>query len=168
VVEASADLAGAAPEGAGDSVPEPMKTKHFLAQLEHDRVAAAIRDAEKRSTGQIRVFVTHRRPKDILAFARKSFRKLKLHRTERRNGILIVVAPAAQKVAIFGDTAVDSKSDEAFWDEVIRQMQPDLKKGQFTAAIVGAVEKVGSVLAAHFPPDGSRRKNEISDEVVED
>jgi uncharacterized membrane protein len=46
-------------------------------------------------------------------------------------------------------------------------MQPDLKKGEFTAAIVGAVEKVGSTLAAHFPPDGSRQ-NEISDEVVED
>jgi uncharacterized membrane protein len=46
-------------------------------------------------------------------------------------------------------------------------MQPDLKKGEFTAAMVGAVEKVGSVLATHFPPDGFRQ-NEISDEVVED
>jgi uncharacterized membrane protein len=34
--------------------------------------------------------------------------------------------------------------------------------------MVGAVEKVGSVLAIHFPPDGSGRQNEISDEVVED
>jgi uncharacterized membrane protein len=146
---------------------ERMKTKHFLAQLEHDRVAAAIRKAEKRSSGQIMVFVTRRRPKDILAFARKSFRKLKLHRTEKRNGVLILVAPAAQKVAIFGDTAIDTKSDEAFWDEVIRRMQPDLKKGEFTSAIIGAVERVGSMLAKHFPPDGSGQ-NEISDEVVED
>jgi uncharacterized membrane protein len=145
-----------------------MKTKHFLDRLEHDRVAAAIRKAENKSSGQIVVFVTRRRPKDALAFARKSFRKLKLDRTEKRNGVLILVAPAAQKVAIFGDTAVDTKSDEAFWEEVIQQMQPDLKKGEFTAAIVGAVEKVGSVLAEHFPPDGSKRRNEISDEVVED
>jgi uncharacterized membrane protein len=145
-----------------------MKTKHFLDRLEHDRVAAAIRKAENKSSGQIVVFVTRRRPKDALAFARKSFRKLKLDRTEKRNGVLILVAPAAQKVAIFGDTAVDTKSDEAFWEEVIQQMQPDLKKGEFTAAIVGAVEKVGSVLVEHFPPDGSKRRNEISDEVVED
>jgi uncharacterized membrane protein len=47
-------------------------------------------------------------------------------------------------------------------------MQPDLKKGEFTAAVIGAVEKVGSVLAAHFPPDNSGPRNEISDEVVED
>jgi uncharacterized membrane protein len=145
-----------------------MKTKHFLNRLEHDRVAAAIREAEKKSSGQIVVFVTRRRPKNILAFARKFFRKLKLHRTEKRNGVLIVVAPGVQKVAIFGDTAVDSKSDEAFWEEVVRQMQPNLKKGEFTAAIVGAVEKVGAVLATHFPTDGSGRQNEISDEVVED
>jgi uncharacterized membrane protein len=144
-----------------------MKTKHFLDQLEHEQVAAAIRNAEKKTSGQIIVFVTRRRPRDILAFTRKSFRKLRLHRTKQRNGVLIMVAPAAQKVAIFGDTAVDRKSDEAFWEEVIRQMQPDLKKGEFTAAIVGAVEKVGSVLAAHFPADGGR-PNEISDEVVED
>lgn len=149
-------------------VPELMKVKHFLDRLEHDQVAAAIRKAEEKSSGQIIVFVTRHRPKYILAFARKSFRRLKLHRTEKRNGVLIVVAPAAQKVAIFGDTALHSKSDEAFWGEVIRQMQPDLKKGEFTAAIVGAVEKVGSVLATHFPPDGSSRQNEISDEVVED
>jgi uncharacterized membrane protein len=159
--------AGAAPEVAGN-FPGPMKTKHFLDQLEHDRVAAAIREAERKSSGQIVVFVTRRRPSDVLAFARKSFRKLKLHRTEKRNGVLIVVAPAVQKVAIFGDTAVDSKSDEAFWDDVVREMQPSLKKGEFTAAIVGAVEKVGSVLAAHFPPDRSSGRNEISDEVVED
>jgi uncharacterized membrane protein len=145
-----------------------MKTKHFLDRLEHDRVAAAIREAEKKTSGQIIVFVTRRRPKDILRFASKSFRKLKLHRTKKRNGVLIMVAPAAQKVAIFGDKALHSKSDEAFWEEVIRQMQPDLKKGEFTAAMVGAVEKVGSVLATHFPPDGSGRQNEISDEVVED
>jgi uncharacterized membrane protein len=145
-----------------------MRTKHFLDRLEHDRVAAAIREAEKKSSGQIIVFVTHRRPKDVLAFARKAFHKLKLDRTSKRNGVLIVVAPAAQKVAIFGDTAIDDKSDEAFWEEVIRQMQPNLKKGEFTAAIVGAVEKVGTVLAAHFPPEVSSRRNEISDEVVED
>ena len=145
-----------------------MKTKHFLDRLEHDRVAAAIQEAEKNSSGQIVVFVTRRRPKDALAFARKSFRKLKLYRTAKRNGVLILVAPAAQKVAIFGDIAVDTKSEEAFWKEVIEQMQADLKKGEFTAAIIGAVEKVGSVLAAHCPADGSSRQNEISDEVVED
>ena len=145
-----------------------MKTKHFLDRLEHDRVAAAIREAEKKSSGQIAVFVTRHRPIDILRFAKKSFRKLNLHRTEKRNGVLIVVAPAAQKVAIFGDIAVDSKSDEAFWHDVIRQMQPDLKRGEFTAAIVGAVKKVGSLLATHFPPDSSSHRNEISDEVVED
>jgi uncharacterized membrane protein len=144
-----------------------MKTKHFLAQLEHDRIAAAIREAENRSSGQIKVFVTRHRPKDALKFARKAFRKLKLDRTENRNGVLILVAPAAQKIAIFGDKAIDTKSDEAFWEEVIRQMQPDLKKGEFTAAIIGAVEKVGSVLAKHFPRDGSAQ-NEIADEVVED
>jgi uncharacterized membrane protein len=147
---------------------ELMKVKHFLDRLEHDRVAAAIREAEKKSSGQIIVFITRRRPQDILRFARRSFRRLKLHRTEKRNGVLIVVAPAAQKVAIFGDKAVHTKSEEAFWEEVVRQMEPDLKKGEFTAAIVGAVERVGSVLATHFPTDASSRQNEISDEVVED
>jgi uncharacterized membrane protein len=166
---AIAVLAVAARAGVGSRlVPELMKVKHFLDRLEHDRVAAAIREVEKKSSGQVVVFITRHRPKDILRFAQKSFHRLKLHRTEKRNGVLIVVAPAAQMVAIFGDKALHGKSDEAFWEEVIRQMQPDLKKGEFTAAIVGAVEKVGSVLATHFPPDASSRQNEISDEVVED
>ena len=84
--------------------------------------------------------------------------------------MLIVVAPAAQKVAIYGDTAVNTKADNAFWAEEPNwaRLQPDLKKGEFTAAVIGAVEKVGSVLATHFPPDSSGPRNEISDEVVED
>ena len=166
---AEATPAAVAPVEVGDvGSLEQMKTKHFLDQLEHDRVAAAIRGAEKRSSGQVIVFITRRRPRDILAFARKAFRKLKLDRTERRNGVLIVVAPVAQKVAIFGDTAIDSKSDEAFWEQIIRNMQAKFQKGEFTSAIVEAVEEVGSVLAAHFPPDGAGRQNEISDDVVED
>jgi uncharacterized membrane protein len=144
-----------------------MKTTHFLAQLDHHRIAGAIREAEKRSSGQIKVFVTHHRPKDVLEFAKKAFRRLQLDRTEKRNGVLILVAPAVQKVAIFGDTAIDSKSEEAFWKKVIEEMQPDLKKAEFTSAILGAIEKVGAVLAEHFPPDGTAR-NELSDEVAED
>jgi uncharacterized membrane protein len=144
-----------------------MKTTHFLARLDHDRIAAAIREAEKRSSGQIKVFVTHHRPKDVLRFAQTSFRRLRLDRTEKRNGVLILLAPAVQKVAIFGDIAIDTKSEEAFWEKVIREMQPFLRKGEFTSAILDAVERVGSVLAEHFPPEGPRR-NEVSDEVTED
>jgi len=167
-VAIAASVAAAQAATGSRLVPKLMKVKHFLDRLEHDRIAAAIRNAEEKSSGQIVVFITHRRPKDALALARKSFRKLKLHRTQKRNGVLIMVAPAAQKVAIYGDAAVNTKADNAFWAEVIRQMQPDLKKGEFTAAVIGAVEKVGSVLATHFPPDSSSPRNEISDEVVED
>jgi len=34
-----------------------MRTKEFLSKLEHDQIVQAIRDAESKTSGQIRVFI---------------------------------------------------------------------------------------------------------------
>jgi len=46
-------------------------------------------------------------------------------------------------------------------------MERHLRQGEFTAAIVNAVQKVGAVLSEHFPRQPGDR-NELPDEMVED
>jgi hypothetical protein len=72
----------------------------------------------------------------------------------------------SHQFAVVGDTAVDAKCGEEFWRTVIVAMQPGMKQGDFTGALVHGVEKVGSVLAMHFPPD-PERKDDLSDAVFE-
>jgi uncharacterized membrane protein len=144
-----------------------MKTRHFLSQLEHDRIVAVIRDAERKTSGEIRVYVSHRKVADALARAQRRFAKLAMCRTRHRNAVLIYIAPRSRSFAIVGDTGVHEKCGDAFWREVSAQLSHDLKNGPATDAIVHAVQTVGDLLAAHFPPSASDR-DELADEVVEE
>lgn len=143
-----------------------MKIEHFLNQVDHDRVVAEVAKAEQRSSGEIRVYISHDKPADALAAARAEFDHLQMHRTAQRNAVLIFVAPLTRSFAIVGDTAIDAKCGGDFWQETARGMGEHFKAGKPTEAILAAVERVGAVLAEHFPRTGPDR-NELPDEVVE-
>jgi uncharacterized membrane protein len=144
-----------------------MKPHHFLKAVDHHRIVSAIAAAEKRTSGQIRVFVSHRKTIDALRTAGYCFTRLKMKRTPLRNAVLIFVAPASHQFAVVGDTGVHSKCGDGFWHEVIEAMQQELRRGDFTDALVHGVEKVGVLLAAHFPL-GMEGRNDLPDAVVEE
>jgi uncharacterized membrane protein len=144
-----------------------MKPGHFIKAVDHDRIVAAIADAEARTSGRIRVYISHHRTNDALRSAGSRFAQLKLNQTELRNAVLIYIAPVSHKFAVLGDTGVHAKCGEEFWRGVVEAMEAGLKRGEFTEALVHGVQKVGSVLAAHFPPSADE-KDDLSDSVVEE
>ena len=148
-----------------------MKTKHFIARLDHARITAAIIEAERTTSGQIRVWISHRDVEDALATARERFAKLDMHTTAGRNSVLIYLAPEAHKYAVVGDEGIHGRcGEDAFWKSVVGvTMRPLLKEGRFTEAIVAAIGEVGRELAAHFPAvPGQDRADELPDAVEED
>jgi len=144
-----------------------MKPHHFLKAVDHDRIVAAIAAAEKRTSGQIRVFISRKKSSNALDAAGLCFTRLKMNLTPMRNAVLIFVAPVSHQFAVVGDTAVHAKCGDDFWRGVVEGMEPALKHGDFTEALLHGVEKVGSLLAAHFPPDAEGR-NTLPDAVVEE
>ncbi len=144
-----------------------MKPKLFLQSVDPEAVVAAIATAEKRTSGQIRVLITRQKPRDILRFGRKAFCRLKMAKTRDRNAVLIVLAPRTQELAVIGDTAVHERCGPDFWREVILTLEVGLRRQAFTAALTEAIEKIGGLLAEHFPPRPDE-KNELPDELVED
>jgi len=141
--------------------------KQFLSRLDHDRIVAAIGAAEKKTSGQIRVHVTRRKPADLDGRARERFEKLGMTRTRLRNGVLIYIAPNARRFRILGDAGIHKKCGEEFWKEMAGAMEEAFRKGEFTDGIVRAVARAGEVLARHFPPEAGG-VNELPDEVTED
>jgi uncharacterized membrane protein len=144
-----------------------MKTKEFLQRLDETKITEAIATQEARSSGEIRVYVSHRSREDALEAAQRRFDKLGMTRTRRRNGVLIYFAPITQKMAIWGDTAVHEKVGANFWQQIIQQMSERLKQGHFTDAIVEAIHEVGSVLAQHFPREPGDQ-NELPNTIIRD
>jgi uncharacterized membrane protein len=144
-----------------------MRTKEFLSKLEHDRIVHAIREAEAKTSGQIRVYI--QRGKliiDPLTAAQKKFHRLRMHKTPDRNAVLILVAPRAHRFAVVGDKAIHEKCGEKFWQGLVDGMRAHFRNEKFSHAIVETIEEIGKVLAAHFPKTRAAR-SELSDEIVE-
>ena len=146
-----------------------MKVKSFLGAVEHERVVQAIRDAEARSAGEIRVHVTAQTVDDAQAAAAAQFEALGMTKTAERNGILIYIAPQSQKFAIIGDIGVHTKCGTDFWHSVAKVMGDDFRGGRFTDGIVKGVMQAGDLLARNFPcAPGRADVNELPDTVSED
>ena len=144
-----------------------MKPKEFLDQLDDAKIVAAIASAEQMTSGEIRVYVSHKVREDAVAAARIRFVKLGMTRTRERNAVLIYFAPRTRQFAIWGDIGVHEKCGQELWTGIASQMTPLLKAGRFTEAVTEAVQRVGAALAHHFPRR-SDDKNELPDQVERD
>src|SRR5438445_9919445 len=128
---------------------------HFLSKLDSDRIVGAIADAEKRSSGEIRVHVTHRKPSNLEERARRRFELLGMTRTAARNGVLIYIAPKLRRFRILGDVGVHEKCGDEFWKETSGEMEEHFRRGEFTEGVVKGIQKAGELLALHFPRSSS-------------
>ena len=145
-----------------------MRTHNFIRQLEHDRIVEAIKKAEAKTSGQIRVFLQRGKfEEDALVRAQKKFFQLGMEKTAERNAVLIMVAPRMQKFAVIGDEGVHAKCGEKFWQELVARMRQHFLREDFTEALLEAVDATGALLAKHFPRTGPA-PNELPDEVIEE
>jgi uncharacterized membrane protein len=144
-----------------------MKAKEFLSRLEHDKIVEAIRQAEKQTSGEIRVFISRHDPEDAVKAAQKHFDELGMHKAKEKNGVLIFVAPRARKFAVIGDAGVHQRCGDGFWRALAEEMTGHFKKGAFTEGLIHAINKAGELLAEHFPrkPDDQKKR---PDEIGQD
>ena len=144
-----------------------MRTHEFLGKLEHDRIVQAIREAESKTSGEIRVFIQRGKlNSDPLVTAQKKFHHLRMHKTRERNAVLIFVVPRAHKFAVVGDKAIHEKCGDEFWQRVVTAMHHCFRQHKFTEGLGGAITVIGDVLAQHFPRSPADA-NELPDDVIE-
>ena len=142
-----------------------MRTKEFISRLDHDRIVQAIRDAERRTSGEIRVYLQRGElKKDVLTLAQERFHRLGMHETNARNGVLIFVAPRVHQFAVVGDEAIHQRCGNELWEAVVAKMREHFRSERFSDAIVDATHDIGEVLARHFPRQ-SGDTNELPDRV---
>ncbi len=139
-------MAAAAREGAGN-----MHPKEFKKHLRHDGIVTAIREAEEKTSGQIRVLVSHKHVEDPVTEAQKEFVRLGMADSPQHNGVLIFVAPRSHKFAVIGDKAVHEKCGDEFWQKLAEAMGGYFRKSEFTEGIIHGVKKAGEILLEHFP-----------------
>ncbi len=140
-----------------------MKQK-FLTKKEEQQIVNAIKEAEKNTSGEIRVHIENYKKDNILDRAAYWFAKLGMHKTEQRNGVLFYVAINARKFAILGDVGINSKVPTDFWNNIKETMVKYFKDGKFTEGLSKGIIMAGEELKKYFPHQ-KNDKNELSDEI---
>jgi uncharacterized membrane protein len=119
--------------------------------VRHDEIIAAIRAAEQKTSGEIRISISPKHIDDPVTAAQIEFMRLGMNESRERNGVLIFVAPRAHKFAVIGDEAVHAKCGDEFWRKLVDAMSGYFRKSEFTPGIIHGVQKAGDLLAEHFP-----------------
>jgi putative membrane protein len=87
-------------------------------------------------------------------------------RTVGRTGILIYLSMAERRAEIIGDEAITGVTTPETWGDAMAELLVEVKQGRVGDGIVAAIERVGAVLAEHFPRLADDR-NEIPDKLIE-
>lgn len=143
------------------------RRKEFFKLDEKNRIVEAIRSNERKTSGEIRVFVESRcswvNPLDRAA---EVFFGLKMDKTDQRNAVLVYVATKDRQVAVFGDEGIYKKVGTAYWDIEVKKMIGNFTSFSIAEGIRQCVIDIGDALHAHFPYDNDNDKNELPDDIV--
>ena len=141
----------------------PQARTFFTAEQQQE-IIRAIRIAEMDTSGEIRLHLEESCGDDVLDRAADIFRKLEMHKTELRNGVLIYLAVKDRQFAIIGDVGINEKVPENFWDDIKEDMVANFIQGNFVKGLINAIETSGTELQ-HFFPRNTGDINEMSDEI---
>jgi uncharacterized membrane protein len=159
----AADLEAAAPPEGGDLMGITYPACFFSGK-EKKQILDAIQEAEKNTSGEIRVHLEFKAREPVYGHAQKVFQRIGMTKTEQRNGVLIFLATHNKKFAVLGDVGINEKVPEGFWNDVAGIMQENFKQNKFAEGISGAALRIGEKLKAYFPYR-SGDKNELSDGI---
>lgn len=136
----------------------------FFTKEDEQAIIAAIREAERQTSGEIRVHLERSYEGSITGATHRTFHALGMDRTKQRNGVLIFIVPPKHEFAIYGDRGIHEKVPPHFWEDVRDVMQQNFRQGQFAEGVCQGIRLAGEKLREHFPwTDGD--KNELPDEI---
>lgn len=144
-----------------------QKKKEFFTHEEKELIVRAVRDAEMQTSGEIRVYVESRcRYVDPMDQAAEIFFGLKMDQTKDRNGVLVYIALRDRQLAIFGDEGIHREVGKEFWEKEVREMITEFRADHYAEGIAKVVTDIGNALKTYFPYEGTKDKNELSDDIV--
>ena len=144
-----------------------MALADFIPSEGQRRIAAAITAAERHTMGEICVHVTPRCRGNVMKRAARTFDRLHLYSTKRRNAVLIFIAYQDRKLAILGDAGINNVIPEGFWDNEVEELARFLKAGRPVDGLCEIIAHMGERLSQYFPGERDD-ENELSNEVTFD
>jgi uncharacterized membrane protein len=140
------------------------KKEDFLSRADEQEIVQAIIEAEKNTSGEIRVHIEEHTEKSPLDRAQEVFFELHMHETQDRNGVLFYVSVVDKKFAIIGDEGIDKLVEADFWDCTKDVVISNFKEGNYKKGLINGILRAGERLKKYFPFQ-SHDSNELSNEI---
>lgn len=140
------------------------EVKNFLTDAHKEKIIAAIKKAEKNTSGEIRVHIENHANKPTFERAVEVFNMLNMYKTDARNGVLFYLAIADKAFAIIGDKGIDAVVPKGFWDSIKDTVIKQFKQKAFAEGLKLGILATGEKLKQYFPLQ-INDKNELSDDI---
>ena len=135
-----------------------------MSKEEEQEIVQAIVEAEKNTSGEVRVHIENHSNKTPLERAQEVFFELKMEATNDRNGVLFYVSVTDKKFAIIGDQGINELVATDFWNATKEIVLNHFKQGAFKQGLVEGILSAGNQLKAYFPYQ-SDDEDELSNEI---
>jgi uncharacterized membrane protein len=144
-----------------------FKKKDFFTAEEQQLIIESIRNAERMTSGEVRVFVESKCSyMDAIDRAAELFFQLEMQKTDDRNAVLLYVAMKDRQLAVFGDEGIHHKVGNEYWNNEVHKMISNFNRENYAAGIVEVVKDIGAALTKNFPFNNDTDKNELPDDIV--
>jgi uncharacterized membrane protein len=142
-----------------------MSAATNFSDTDREQILASIKDAEKNTSGEIRLFIEESCEENVLDRAAFIFKELNMHETKQRNGVLFYLAMKSRKFAILGDSGIHSSVHKDFWHDIKLEMEHHFTEGDFVTGLNKGIRMAGEALQKKFPyqKDDS---NELPDDIM--
>jgi uncharacterized membrane protein len=139
--------------------------QHF-SEADEQRIVEAIRQAEMRTSGEIRIYIEHRcKFVDPVDRAAELFFGLQMEQTQDRNGVLIYLAMKDRQLAVFGDEGIHRIVGSEFWNREVAKILAEFGALHYVDGITTIIHDIGDVLQEKFPYH-SEDRNELPDNII--
>jgi putative membrane protein len=96
----------------------------------------------------------------------QAFRVGAEQRTSGGTGVLIYLSMREHRAEVLADAAIASKVDAEVWADALEALLAQVRAGEVAGGMCAAIERVGVVLATHFPRSAADL-NEVPDRLIE-
>ena len=144
-----------------------FKKKNFFTAEEQKLIIEAIQNAERMTSGEVRVFVESKCSyMDAIDRAAELFFQLEMQKTDDHNAVLVYVAMKDRQLAVFGDEGIHNKVGNEYWSAEVKKMTSNFNRENYAAGIAEVVKDIGTALTKNFPFNNDTDKNELPDDIV--
>ena len=140
-----------------------MFNKKFFSEQEEHLIVEAIKKAETKTSGEIRVHIDSFCFGNALKKAKKVFLKLNMQNTKNRNGVLVYIATTSKKIAIVGDVGINNKVSANFWDEIVKDLVLNFRTDK-AKILAKNIISCGEQLSIFFPLENGDT-NELNNSI---